>query len=465
MIATTITQTADEIKAGRLTPIDAVEACLAAIERFEPRVNAWVLIDADGARQTAARLGEELAQGRYRGPLHGIPLAIKDIVDVAGWPTRAGSPLRAEHRADADATIVARLREAGAVILGKTVTTEFASFDPPPTRNPWRLDRTPGGSSSGSAAAVSLGMCLGAIGSQTGGSITRPASFCGVSGCKPTVGRVSSTGLVPLSFHLDHPGPIARSVGDLAIMLDAIAGYDPRDPGSVDLPVADCAAACRRPVPPRLGLLEDFFLTGASPAVQQATRASVEVLAAAGAVIEAVALPATFHEVPVQHRLIMAVEAAQYHAEMFARRRDEYGPHIRRLIEEGLAASAIEYATALDHRRRLRREMLAVLSHVDALVTPATVGVAPDIETTGDPRFNSPWSYTGLPTVSFPCGLAESDQQIGAAERGLPVSLQLIGPPFDEPGLFSAAAWCESAVGFNHRPDLVNDSSGSQWRR
>lgn len=455
MTLRSLTQTATEIQADRLTPREAVERCLAAIERFEPRVNAWVLVDADGARQAADRLGDELAQGHCRGPLHGIPLAIKDIVDVAGWPTRAGSPLRAEHRADADATIVARLRDAGAVLLGKTVTTEFASFDPPPTRNPWNLERTPGGSSSGSAAAVALGMCLGAIGSQTGGSITRPASYCGVSGCKPTVGRVSSAGLVPLSFHLDHPGPIARTVGDLGVMLDAIAGYDLRDPVSAEVPVADCAAACRQAAPPRLGVLEDFFLTGASPAAKQATRTAIDALAQAGAAVEVIALPPEFHEVPVLHRLIMAVEAAQYHADMFARRRDQYGPHIARLIEEGLAASAIEYATALDHRRRLRREMLGVFGHADALVTPATVGPAPGIETTGDPKFNSPWSYTGFPTISFPCGLAESDQQLGAAERGLPVSLQFIGRPFDEPRVFSAAAWCESVLGFSHCPAIL----------
>lgn len=455
MAPRSLIETSQDIQAGRTTPTEAVERCLAAIDRFEPQVQAWVLVDADGARRAAAQLGDELAQGRSRGPLHGIPLAIKDIVDVAGWPTRAGSPLRADHRADADATIVARLRAAGAVLLGKTVTTEFASFDPPPTRNPWNLERTPGGSSSGSAAAVALGMCLGAIGSQTGGSITRPASYCGVSGCKPTLGRVSSTGLVPLSFHLDHPGPIARTVSDLAILLDAIAGYDPRDPASADVPTADCAAACQRSAPPRLGVLEDFFLSGASPAVQQATRSAIAKLGKAGAAIEVVALPPEFHEVPVLHRLIMAVEAAEYHAEMFARRRDQYGPHIARLIDEGLAASAIEYATALDHRRRLRREMLSVLGGVDALVTPATVGPAPGIETTGDPKFNSPWSYAGLPTVSFPCGLAESDHQLGTAERGLPISLQFVGRPFDEPRLFSAAAWCEAELAFGHCPSLL----------
>src|SRR5487761_1605570 len=213
----TLLAASQEIHAGRLAPLTLVEQCLAAIERFEPQIHAWVLVDESAAREAARRAGDEIAAGRYRGPLHGVPLGIKDIVDVAGWPTRAGSPLRAAHRADHDAAVVARLRAAGAIFLGETVPTEFASFDPPPTRNPFNPLRTPGGSSSGSAAAVATGMCLGALGSQTGGSITRPASYCGVAGCKPTYGRVSLSGIVPLSFHLDHPGPIAKTVADLAV--------------------------------------------------------------------------------------------------------------------------------------------------------------------------------------------------------------------------------------------------------
>ena len=251
---TTILEAAAGIQSHRRSARDLLEECLQHIEQFEPRVHAWVMIDAAGARETAKRLDEERGQGKDRGPLHGIPIGIKDIVDVAGWPTKAGSPLRENHRAERDSPLVARLREAGAIILGKTVTTQFASFDPAATRNPWNLNRTPGGSSSGSAAAVALGMCLGAIGSQTGGSITRPASFCGVAGCKPTLGRVSTTGLVPFSYHLDHPGPIARTVADLAVLLETIAGYDPSDPVSADVgPMAPFTGPASKP--PRLGLL------------------------------------------------------------------------------------------------------------------------------------------------------------------------------------------------------------------
>lgn len=443
----TIAEAGHELRAGRLTPLDLVERCLEQIRRFEPQVHAWVSVDETGAREAAGKLGDELRRDCCRGPLHGIPLGIKDIVDVAGWPTQAGSSLRKGHRAERDATLVARLREAGAIILGKTVTTEFASFDPPPTRNPWNAERTPGGSSSGSAAAVALGMCLAAIGSQTGGSITRPASYCGVAGCKPTLGRVSTTGLVPLSFHLDHPGPIARSVADLAVVLGAIAGYDPADPVCLDSPVVDYRSALEAPRPPRLGLLESFFMESAAKPIQAATHQALAALRAAGADIVCVPLPASFAELHALHRRVMAVDAADYHRAAFAAHRAAFGPNIASLIDEGLSTLAIDYSAALAHQLRFRREMLAGFNGVEALVTPATVDAAPGVETTGDPKFNSPWSYTGFPTVSLPCGLTRD---------GMPASLQLIGPPLAEASLLAAAAWCERQLRFDALPPLLS---------
>src|SRR5579864_4635380 len=218
----TIHAAAEDIRQGRLSPVDLLDECLERIDRFESRVRDWVLLDGDGARETAKRRHDEVKRGQWRGPLHGIPLGIKDIFDVFDWPTAAGSKLWANSIARQDAAVVKRLREAGAVFVGKTVTTQYASFDPPVTRNPWNLERTPGGSSSGSAAAVATGMCLGALGSQTGGSITRPASYCGVAGCKPSYGYVSCNGVVPLAPSMDHPGPIGRCVADLAILLRAM---------------------------------------------------------------------------------------------------------------------------------------------------------------------------------------------------------------------------------------------------
>lgn len=440
-----ISQAARQIRLGRLSPLDLVDRCLKRMEALEPRVHAWVLVDADGAREAASAAGDEIAHGQDRGPLHGIPLGIKDLFDVTGWPTLAGSRLRAGHRAERDATVITRLRAAGAILLGKTVTTEFASFDPPPTRNPWNLERTPGGSSSGSAAAVALGMCLAAIGSQTGGSITRPASFCGVAGCKPTFGRVSSFGVVPLSRHMDHVGPLANSVRDLAAILDAIAGYDPADATTADVPVGQYLAGCHSPSPPRLGVVTDSFFATAAAAVTTVTREAENRLRAAGALLNDVLFPSSFAEVTAQHRCMMGVEAAEYHEAMFRNHRDQYGPNIASLIEEGFKVNALDYTRALVHRRQLTRDLLDCFGECDALVTPATTTTAPGLETTGDPKFNSPWSYVGYPTISVPCGLAED---------GLPVSLQLIGRPFDEARLFSAAAWCEQAIGFNERPKL-----------
>src|SRR4051812_14642939 len=217
----TITEAAEFIRKGELTPSDLLEQCFARIDKYEERVRAWVYIDREGAREQAARLTTEVKQN-YRGPLHGIPVGIKDIIDVFDMPTACGSKLWANSYARRDATCVERLRQAGAVILGKTVTTPFAYIDPPPTRNPWNLDRTPGGSSSGSAAAVACGMCLAALGTQTGGSVTRPASYCGVYSLKPTHGRVSVDGVLPFAPSLDHVGVMANCVRDLAIVFQAI---------------------------------------------------------------------------------------------------------------------------------------------------------------------------------------------------------------------------------------------------
>src|SRR5438552_13081773 len=222
----TITEAAEFIRRGELTPVELLDQCLARIDRYEPKVRAWVVIDRDGAREQAERRTAELKRGQNRGPLHGIPIGVKDIIDVFDLPTGCGSKLWANSIARRDADCVKRLRQAGAVILGKTVTTAFAYLDPPVTRNPWNLERTPGGSSSGSAAAVACGMSLGALGSQTGGSITRPAAFCGVCGLKPSWGRVSVEGVLPLAPSLDHVGVIARCVRDLAILLQPIVGYD-----------------------------------------------------------------------------------------------------------------------------------------------------------------------------------------------------------------------------------------------
>jgi Asp-tRNA(Asn)/Glu-tRNA(Gln) amidotransferase A subunit family amidase len=434
----TIHAAAEAIFHGRLSPVDLLTACLERIDRLETRVQAWVLVDRDGAREVAEERAREIGKGRWRGPLHGIPVGIKDIIDVFDWPTAAGSKRWAQSIARRDAVVVERLRAAGAVLVGKTVTTPYASFDPPPTRNPWNVERTPGGSSSGSAAAVACGMCLGALGSQTGGSITRPASYCGVAGCKPTYRRVPGDGMLPLAPSMDHPGPIAGCVRDLAVLLQAVGGPDPRDPECDPRPMPDLLTALRHEQPPpRLGRLRGLFESRAEPAVQALMERVVADLRRASAVVVDMALPAGFAEVEARHRTVMAVEAAAYHGLRLRRHPDDYGPRLRGLLEEGLSCPAPEYAHCKEHQRRLREEMLTCFEGLTALLTPATPGPAPDAATTGDPVFNSPWSYTGLPTVSFPAGWD------GA---GLPLGVQLVGRPWSEAELLAAAAWAEDVL-------------------
>jgi aspartyl-tRNA(Asn)/glutamyl-tRNA(Gln) amidotransferase subunit A len=405
-------------------------------------------VDRDGARAEAQRLTDEAKRGQVRGPLHGIPVAIKDIFDVNGWPTAAGSKLWANSVARKDATVVERLRRAGAVFLGKTVTTQYASFDPPVTRNPWNLDRTPGGSSSGSAAALACGMCLGALGSQTGGSITRPASYCGVAGCKPTYGRVSCAGVVPLAYSMDHPGPMARCVFDLAILLRAIAGPDMSDPTCSARPVPDYVARARAGAsPPRLGIVRGLFLERAEQSVQEMMDQTARTLSQRGAKLVDLALPASFSEVIARHRTVMAVEAATFHRARFAQHPDDYAPKITALIQEGLSCPAPDYAECKEHQRLLTQHMDSFDRAVDALLVPATTGPAPDAATTGDPAFNSPWSYVGFPTVSIPSAWTPD---------GLPLAIQLVGVPWSEAELLAVAAWCEETLRVEQRePPLV----------
>jgi aspartyl-tRNA(Asn)/glutamyl-tRNA(Gln) amidotransferase subunit A len=446
----TLHAAANAIRKRQTTPLQLVEQCLAAVDRWERRVRAWVFIDREGAIAEAKRLGQELEKGTYRGPLHGIPIGIKDIFDVFDWPTAAGSKLWARSVARQDAVVVERLRRAGAIFLGKTVTTCFASFDPPVTRNPWNFERTPGGSSSGSAAALACGMCLGALGSQTGGSITRPASYCGVAGLKPSHGVVPCDGVVPLAPSMDHPGPMARCVHDLAILFQAIAGwpklgecavYD--DQGNLRLPVSKTA----------LGRAYGLFTDHADGAVRSMMDATARKLGGKGVMLSDMNLPTSFAEVLPRHRIVMAVEGAAFHEARLRKHPEDYGPKISGLLEEGLSCPAPEYARCKEHQAKLKEEMSACFSSVDALLTPATTGTAPDASTTGDPAFNSPWSYTGLPTVSFPVCLSQD---------GLPLAIQLVGARYQEDHLLAVAAWCEKAIGLEPLapPDPENENPG-----
>jgi Asp-tRNA(Asn)/Glu-tRNA(Gln) amidotransferase A subunit family amidase len=435
----TIVQVATALAHGETTCEKVLEQCLERIDNYDQQIRAWVSVDREVAHNQARECDAELARRRAQGsmerfsPLFGIPIGIKDIIDIAGQPTGAGSAARlAGPPAARDATVVRKLREAGAIIFGKTVTTQFACFDPPPTRNPWNLDHTPGGSSSGSAAGVAAGMCLGAIGSQTGGSIIRPASFCGVAGCKPTFGRVSLDGFVPVAPSLDTPGPIAGCVTDLAVMLNAISVGD-----SVK-PTIDLAALNPEHIePPRLALLGGFFDSLADPAMKIALNRAVTRLRSAGASIGERELPPAFDGIHRSHRTLMLYELAESHRQRFSQLRIDYLPELAALIQEALTIPTLRYQADRLHQTRVIVESESLLQDVEALVCPAALGPAPGVSATGDPRFNSPWTYTGQPTITFPIELSAD---------GLPLGLQLVGRRNDEAGLFRTAAWCEAVL-------------------
>jgi len=431
----TITGTARRLRQGEVTCVDVLQSCLDRIEQREHEVRAWVLVDRNGALAQARDLDAELQAGRDRGPLHGIPIGVKDIINVQGLPTACGIAGWEGNSDPIDAAIVARLRGAGAIILGKTVTTPFAWIDPPVTRNPWNLERTPGGSSSGSAAGVACGMCLAALGTQTGGSITRPAAFCEVGGMKPTYGSIDDQGIFPLAPTLDHPGFIARSVADLRLIFEVC-----RRP---ELPPEQDAPWVRGAVDrPRLWRQRGLFGKLASPEMATAMNSALECLGDAGVEVlnsGYTGLLETHRLEPLlrDHRVILASEAAATHRGLDYANPPAYPARIDELLREGDDVRAVAYLRACKQRKQYRGFMDGMLTWADALVTPAALGAAPDPSTTGDPVFNSPWSLLGLPTVSFPIGLSAD---------GLPLAVQLVGRAgFDLP-LLRTAEWCETVI-------------------
>src|SRR5215475_524910 len=442
-----IAAAAEQIRAHQLSPVDLVRSCLQRIDQLEPRLQAWVTIDRERALATAQRCEEEIHRGQYRGPLHGIPIGIKDIFYTAGLRTSAGSPIYADFVPEYDATAVQRLKDARAIILGKAQTTEFAALAPSPTHNPWNLEHTPGGSSSGSAAAVAAAMCPGALGSQTYGSTIRPAAYCGCVGFKPTYGRISTSGWFALAWSLDHVGLFARTVSDIALLLQVLAGDDPQDPACVHMPVPDYLKALDNPQPPRLGLVREFFLEKANEETRKHVEAVAERLARAGARIEEVRLPTSFTGEPEAHFTMMFAEVATSHREAYAQHKARYSPQMQDLIEKGLKVSGIEHVEVRRHQQRFRHDLDALCQTVDALLTPSAPAPAPrGFSTTGDPSFNGPASFSGLPSLGLPSGLSAN---------GLPFGIQLMSAAFAEERLLAAAKWCEGVLDFRQTPPLV----------
>ncbi len=443
----TITEAASAIATGKLTTLQLVKSCLERIDALEEKIQAWAFVDREGAIKAARRLDAESRQGKPHGPLHGIPMGIKDIFYTAGLPTKAGSRTHADFIPTFDAESVARLKKAGAIILGKTHTTEFAFLDPAPTRNPWNTEHTPGGSSSGSGASVAAGMCLAALGSQTLGSTLRPAAFNGIVGFKPQHGRISTYGVVPLAWSLDHVGILARNVEDAAIIFQAIAGYDPKDYNSLDEVVPDCLKSLGRKKAPRLGLAGQYFSEYASEEMRQHVKRVAESLRQAGAEVKEIELPPSFPDIFPNGRLIMSVEAATYHQEMFATHRNQYGTEIGKFIEQGLGICGTNYVQAQRKRLQHFADVKPLLSQVDAILTPGAPGAAPrGLVSTGNPVMQAPWTILGLPTISLPIGLNKD---------GLPLAIQLMGQPLAEDKLITVARWCEQALNVHLKPPIA----------
>jgi aspartyl-tRNA(Asn)/glutamyl-tRNA(Gln) amidotransferase subunit A len=439
----TVAEAARLVRDRHLAPIDLVDHLLARIERSQPTLKAFVTVDAEGARAAARAAGQAVVEGTPLGPLHGVPFGAKDIFDAAGLPTGCGYRPLASNVAKADAHSVAQLKAAGAILLGKTVTTQLASADPSPTVNPWRADRTPAGSSSGSGASVGARLVPLALGTQTGGSILRPAAYNGVVGLKPTYGRVSRHGIMPLAWSLDHAGPIVRSVEDAALVLGVVAGHDPRDPHSLNRPVPHYLPALAEPLPaPRLGLLTDV-LEQAEPAIQAHLGEVAAQLAAAGASVTRVTLPEPFDLYLAVHTVTNLSEASVVHADWLARDRSDYSPRIRSTTMVGQVLPAWAYLRAQRLRRRLADVTASMMAQFDALLLPTASILPPAPDTTGDPSFQAPWSLLGLPSISLPSGVGDD---------GLPFATQLVARHLDEPTLFRVAAWVERVLAFTARP-------------
>jgi Asp-tRNA(Asn)/Glu-tRNA(Gln) amidotransferase A subunit family amidase len=443
----TIAEAAGQINQRRLSPVELMESLLARADALEPDLKIWVTLDPEAALRTARDREGELEQKGPRGPLHGIPVGVKDIYYTEGVRTTACSPIYADFVPEYDSTIVALLKDAGAIIMGKTVTTEFACGDPPPTRNPWNAAHTPGGSSSGSAVGVAARVFPASMGSQTAGSVLRPASYNGVVGLKPTFGRISRYGVIPVAWSLDTMGCFTRTVEDAALMLSVLAGHDSQDFSTSSKPVPDYHAAIgSQQSPPRIGLVRGFFDERSDDETRSSTDEAIQSLGRAGADIEEVTLPTDFEALLAAHRVVMTVEAAAIHQTEFGDRSDDYSPNVRGVIEEGLLTPGVTYVQAQRIRRRFRRDVEEAIQGFDILITPTTATPAPrDLGTTGDPMFQSPWTTGGFPAITLPSGLSAS---------GLPLGIQMVSAPFGEETLLAAAHWCEAVLNVHLEPPV-----------
>jgi aspartyl-tRNA(Asn)/glutamyl-tRNA(Gln) amidotransferase subunit A len=458
----TIATLAAAIRARRISPVEATRECLTRIERLDGRLRAFITVDAAGALAQARALEADATAGRWRGPLHGVPLAHKDLFRITGLPTSCGTKTAEYFFAERDATAVARLVEAGAITLGKLNMAELAlgpygdNAHHGDVQNPWREGHVSGGSSSGSGAAVAAGLALGALGTDTGGSIRLPAACCGIAGLKPTYGRVSRAGAMPLSWSMDHIGPMARTVRDVALLLEVIAGEDPDDATSSARDVPGYLSTLERPIRGlRVALADNYYFDGVAPEVAGAVLDMRAVFERLGARVSTLRLPdpQVIHDVS---GIVARAESAAIHARILRERPHELQPAVRARLEVGRRIPAHDYLQAQRLRARLAREFIReVFEETDLVIVPATPTPAPALAevTAGDgeavaarmgrfARLTRPWNGLGLPALALPCGVAAP---------GLPIAAQLIGRPFDEATVLRAGHAYEQATEWHRR--------------
>ena len=458
-----IAQLAAQIRKGEISPVELIEATLEAIDECEPQLNAFITVFREESLERARQAGVEIRSGKDRSPLHGIPIALKDIIYVEGTRSTAGSNFFSQESPQFDAALVSKLRDAGAIIIGKTnlhefafgVTTENPHFGA--TANPWDTARVPGGSSGGSAAAVVAGCCAGALGSDTGGSIRIPAAVCGHVGLKPTFGRTSVHGVLALAQSLDTVGPMCRYVHDVALMMNILAGYDPRDVHSENQPVPDYTKGLDQPIRGRrAGVPKQHFFENLDPEVERVVGDAIKVLEGLGVEIVELDLPSApaGHEVTLT---LLTAEAGQFHQERLAAHREDYGVDVRELLEQGLELSATDYVEAIRVREITRREFAKAFDQVDCILSP-TAPIAAPLRSTHDlsggsesnrirphlTRNTRLINLLGLPSISVPCGFVQVEGS--DSDPGLPVGLQITGPWWSEKTLLQVAHAYERAT-------------------
>lgn len=456
----TIMEASDLLKKKIISPVDLTQVYLERVEKLDPLLNCFIQITPEAALQRAKQAEEELLRGEWRGFLHGIPFALKDLYETRGVRTTAGSLFWIDHIPEANAYVVEKIFNAGAVSLGKLNMHEIAlgltNVNPHfgACRNPWDLERIPGGSSGGSGAALAAGLCLASLGSDTGGSIRVPAALCGIVGLKPTYGRVSLQGVLPLSWNLDHAGPMTRSVQEAAIILQVIAGYDPQDPVSVDIPVPAYLENLERGVKGwKIALVDNEYVeTSTDPEVMEAVRKAAQFFEEQGAIVSNISLPGLY-EAAKANGLLVISDAAAVHQERLASQPEKFGEDTRQRLETGKAYSSSEYILARWEQVKLRRQFEGIFSDYDLLLTPTTPMPAPRIQGPDAieqarilTRFTAPFNLTGLPAISVPCGFTD---------EGLPIGMQIVAAAWAEAALFRAAYTYEQGTQWHtHKPEL-----------